>query len=126
MYCEYKILNASELILRCICSIRLCRRFFQFDVATDLTGFGLANHLINLLENAGIDIANMVGQGYNGATAMSGEKNGVQTHVLQICPSAAYVHCAAHALNLCLAKASNVQEIKAAITLMNDIAVFFQ
>jgi hypothetical protein len=111
--------------LRYVKQNRVCERFFQFDVATDLTGFGLANHLINLLENAGIDIANMVGQGYDGAAAMSGEKNGVQTHVLQRCPSAAYVHCAAHALNLCLAKASDVQEIKAAITLMNDIAVFF-
>jgi hypothetical protein len=37
-----------------------------------------------------------------------------------------HVHCAAHSLNLCLVKAAKVQEIRAAITLMHEIAVIYR
>lgn len=40
--------------------------------------------------------------------------------------AAIYVHCAAHSLNLCLVKASKQREIRAAITLMHEIAVFYR
>jgi len=73
---------------------------------------------------AGLDKANLVGQGYDGAAAMSGQQNGMQKHILDECPTAVYLHCASHALNLCLAKASDVQEVRAAITTMHEVAVF--
>lgn len=100
-------------------------RFLSFEIATDLTGLGLATQLLSLLDRCGIDITRMVGQGYDGAAAMSGEKNGVQKHIRDQCPAALYVHCAAHSLNLCLMKASEVPEIRAAVTLLQDIAVFY-
>ena len=81
--------------------------------------------LLAILESSGLDKANMVGQGYDGAAAMSGERNGVQRHIMEKCPSAVYVHCASHSLNLCLAKAAEVPEIRAAVTLMHEIAVFY-
>jgi len=54
------------------------------------------------------------------------KKMACKKHIMEKCPSAAYmyVHCAAHSLNLCLANAAEVQEIRAAITLMHEIAVF--
>jgi len=67
----------------------------------------------------------MVGQGYDGAAAMSGDRNGVQWHIMNECLSAVYVYCAAHSLNLCLTKAAEVPEIRAAVTLMHEIAIFF-
>ena len=100
-------------------------RFFCFALAPDLTGHGLASQLLAIMRDAGLDIHQLVGQGYDGASAMSGVKNGVQKHVMDECPSAAYVHCASHSLNLCLSKAAEVQPIRAAVTLMNDIAVFY-
>jgi hypothetical protein len=36
-----------------------------------------------------------------------------------------YVHCAAHSLNLCLTKAAEVPESRAAVTLLQDIAGFY-
>jgi len=80
----------------------------------------------NNLHPIGVDLAYMVGQGYDGAAAMSGDKNGVQKHIAEKCPSALYVHCAAHSLNLCLMKAADVPEIRAALTLMNSTAVFYK
>ena len=67
----------------------------------------------------------MVGQGYAGAAAMSGDKNGVQKHILEKCPSAAYVPCVSHSLNLCLLKASEVPPIRAAVTVVREIAIVY-
>ena len=46
------------------------------------------------------------GQAYNGASKMSGIRNGVQALVKQEESKALYVHCLAHNLNLCLQDAS--------------------
>ena len=70
-------------------------------------------------------LPDLVGQVYDGAAAMSGQHNVVQKHILDQGPTAIYVHCASHALNLCLAKASNVPEIRAAVTTMHEVAVFY-
>ncbi len=100
-------------------------RLLCFADAPDLTGDGLARQLLKILADAGIDKQFMVGQGYDGAGAMSGKDNGVQKHIRDACPAAVYVHCAAHCLNLCLSKASDVLPIRSAVTLMNELAVFF-
>ena len=56
----------------------------------------------------------MVGQGYDGAAAMSGKNNSVQKHTRDTISTAAYVHCSSHVLNLCLAKAAPVPPIRSA------------
>jgi hypothetical protein len=101
-------LAKKEQLTVCLRYVSLRERFLCFALAPDLTGQGLAAQLIQILTSAGIEVSNMVGQGYDGAAAMSGEKNGVQKHVRDLCPSAAYVHCSSHSLNLCLMKASDV------------------
>ena len=105
------------------CTIR--ERFLCFALAPDVTGLGLATQLLEILTKCGIDAGAMVGQGYDGAGAMRGEFNGVQKHVMDKCPFATYVHCASHSLNLCLVKAAEVQMIRAAVTVMHEIAVFY-
>ena len=75
-------------------------RFLCFAEAPDLTGMGLSVQLLRILRECHIDTNNMVGQGYDGAAAMSGHMNGVQKHIREQCPSAVYVHCASHSLNL--------------------------
>ena len=100
-------------------------RFLCFAVAHDVTGSGLANQLLLILSEAGVDKTNMVGQAYDGAASMSGKNNGVQKHIRDVCPSAAYVHCSSHILNLCLAKAATIPSIRSAIAVMHETAVFF-
>lgn len=97
----------------------------KLDVAADLTGAGLSRQLLTTLRHLGIDTSFMVGQAYDGAPAMSGEKNGVQKRVKKECPLAIYTHCAFHRLNLCLLKACNIREVQAAVTVMKDISTFF-
>ena len=54
----------------------------------------------------------MVGQGYDGASAMSGCVNGVQTRIRKKAPKPTYVHYASHVLNIVLNMENNVSEIR--------------
>ena len=48
----------------------------------------------------GLDINLLCGQGYDGASNMSGKFRGVQAMVKSCVPSAVCLHCRAHSLNL--------------------------
>lgn len=60
------------------------------------------NLIISVLKNYNLDINKCRGQGYDGASVMSGGYTGVQKRISDIIPNASYVHCAAHNLNLVL------------------------
>jgi hypothetical protein len=53
-----------------------------------------------------LDVKNIHGQGYDGASNMCGEWNGLQAKFLEECPYAYYVHCFSHQLQLALVGAS--------------------
>ena len=53
-----------------------------------------------------LDIQNIQGKGYDGASNMQGMWNGLQALILNDCPYAYYIHCFAHPLQLALVKAS--------------------
>lgn len=110
---------------RYVLDFAVYERFFCFALAPDLTGKGLASQLLDIIDTAGLNKLNMIGQGFDGAAAMSGQHNGVQKHISAECPSSLYVHCVSHSLNLCLAKAAEVPEIRVAVTVMHEIAVFY-
>ena len=68
--------------------------------------------ITNLVQEVGLDIQNVRGQGYDGASNMSGEVTGVARRITDINPLAIYVHCGSHRLNLCVAAACSTQYIK--------------
>ena len=100
-------------------------RLLLFEEAPDLTGEGLASQLIKILQRHNIDMTKMVGQGYDGAAAMSGRDKGVQQYISSEVPTASYSHCMSHALNLCLIKATEVKELQAAVAGMKSTTNFF-
>jgi len=67
----------------------------------------------------------MVGQGYDGASNMSGHLKGVQTIIRETYPKALYVHCVAHSLNLAVSKASNILPIRNCLGVVEKIYCFF-
>ena len=85
--------------------------FLDFQSVTDLTGEGLANKILSLIRLHGLDPAKMVGQGYDGASSMSGCFNGVQKIVRDSAHLAVYVHCASHVLNFVLNTAASASEV---------------
>jgi len=58
------------------------------------------NLIYEILNNCKLDIRRCRGQGYDGASVMSGAYTGVQKMISDVVPSASYIHCAAHNLNL--------------------------
>ena len=86
--------------------------FLQFVPVVDVTGKGLATTIIDNLRFFGIDINKMRGQGYDGAESMSAMYNGVQAHIREIIPTALFVHCAAHSLNLAVSNACDIASIR--------------
>lgn len=60
------------------------------------------------LNEIALPIEKMRPQGYDGASAMSGNINGVQTRVPRVNPKAVYIHYRAHVLNLCFVHASKI------------------
>ena len=93
---------------------RLCVRFVnkENEVREEFLGFikvermdakTIANALMTKLKSYRMDMNNLVGQGYDGASVMSSGRNGVQAKVAAQCPNAVYVHCRSHVLNLAIA-----------------------
>lgn len=67
----------------------------------------------------------MIGQGYDGAAAMSGRFNGVQAYVRKFNDIAPYVHCASHSLNLVISDACNLQSIRNCMAVLGTVYNFF-
>ncbi|XP_042426323.1 zinc finger MYM-type protein 1-like [Zingiber officinale] len=68
--------------------------------------------IYSALAHYNLDVQNIRGQGYDGASNMRGEFNGLQALIIKDCKSAYYVHCFAHRLQLALvAAAKNVTPI---------------
>ncbi len=74
---------------------------------SDLTGEGPEHEIIGSLKDIKLDTKVLVGQGYDGTSAMSSCVNGIKKHALL----ATYVHCASHVQNLVLNNANSVSEI---------------
>ena len=99
--------------------------FLQFVPTNDLTGKGLATLIIENLKAFGIELKYLRGQGYDGAAAMSGQFNGVRSHISQLYPMATYVHCTAHTLNLAVSKSCTIQPIRNCLGTIGKIRDFF-
>lgn len=56
-------------------------KIFCFIPAHDLTGENLANLILKKCELFGLNMSNLVGQGYDGAGNTSGQFNGVQSRI---------------------------------------------
>jgi len=104
----------------------ICERFLGFIEVNETTGQALGNTLLARLEQLGLDRRFLVAQAYDGASAMSGVYNGTRAVIQSICPSAIYVHCAAHCLNLVLSKSVEIQEIRVAVTGVQDACNYFK
>lgn len=76
-------------------------RFLGFvDVSFSQNAEALCSSIIDFLNNCDLSNIPIVGQSFDGASVMSGQKGGVQTKLKKTYPYAIYIHCMAHKLNL--------------------------
>jgi Domain of unknown function (DUF4371) len=81
-------------------------RFLDMVYVRDTTVLTLKNSICIILSDNNLNVQDIRGQGYDGASNMRGEWNGLQALILRECPYAYYVHCMAHQLQLALIAAS--------------------
>ena len=102
--------------------IKIIESFLEFLWAHDQSAKGLSNHLIQILQNFGISLNNCRGQGYDGASVMSGIYGAVQKRINDEQSNAVYVHCAAHNLNLVINDAvGSVPEAVKFFTVLQEV-----
>lgn len=98
--------------------------FLGFVNVNDLSGKGLASAILTFLSDLNVDMEGLVGQGYDGAAAMSGRLTGVQAIISEKHPSALYMHCASHCLNLTLTSSSSVAAVRNAQGIISEVTNF--
>lgn len=100
--------------------------FLGFVEVCDQTAVALACQITENMKQHGVDLSKCRGQGYDGASTMSGLYNGVQKHILDLEPKAVYVHCASHNLNLVINDAvGGISALRNFFDTVQSVYVFF-
>lgn len=106
--------------------IEVKESFIGFYAAIKHGAADLVNQVTSLFIEKNIDLKKCVGQGYDGASVMSGVYNGVQQRIKNIQPNAEYVHCATHNLNLVVNDAvSTCVELQVFFATLQELYTFF-
>ena len=100
------------------------QRFIDFVQLDGITGEQIANAFLHTLWNHRIDVTKCRGQCYDGATAKSSEKVGVQSRIREHSPPALYTHCHNHVLNLSIAASCKMPSMRNMIGNVNEISLF--
>lgn len=79
---------------------KVVERFLALHHVHETTSEALKVALVGILDHYKLSIHRLRGQGYDGASNMRGEFNGLQRKILDENPYALYVHCFAHRLQL--------------------------
>ena len=82
-------------------------KFFGLVHVKDTTSLTLRDGIFKVLSHHELVIQNIRGQGYDSASNMRGEWNGLQALICKECPYAYYIHCFAHRLQLALVTTSS-------------------
>jgi hypothetical protein len=105
---------------------RVREDFIGFAPVKDKTGPRIKAAIIKGLQQAHLDLGNLWGQCYNGASAMKGHPGGCAALISKDYPLAIYVHCASHSLNLVLSDACKVDAIRNTIGSMKEMITFIR
>ncbi|CAL8152640.1 unnamed protein product [Prunus armeniaca] len=76
--------------------------FVGIQHVTDTTSSSLKDAIDTFFSRNSLSLSKLRGQGYDGASNMRGELNGLKTKILREQPCAYYVHCFTHQLQLAL------------------------
>lgn len=100
--------------------------FLEFQEAENLDTASLTEKITGCLEKYGLEYKeNLVGQGYDGASVMSGKRSGVQARIKEVAKHAFYIHCSAHCLNLVIVDSvKSVPDAASFFSLLERLYVF--
>ena len=99
--------------------------FLEFSHLTRVTGEAIAERICLDLEALDLDISNVRGQGYDGASSMSSERVGVQARIRERSPLATYTHCSGHCLNLVISHSCGLPIVRNVLDKVKATSLFF-
>ena len=109
-------------------SVEPTESFLGFVEVTSPDAQRLVDTTKRFLQELGIDILKLRGQGYDGASVMSGAYAGVQRPIKDMCPSSPvpFFHCVSHNLNLVINDAvKSIPQNEKFFTILQDVFNFF-
>jgi hypothetical protein len=98
--------------------------FVGFVAVANTTGEMLASTILSRVAELGLDMQNCRGQGYDGASNMSGRISGVRARIERDYSQAVYVHCFSHCLNLALNAACALPAVLNMFGTVQSVCVF--
>ena len=104
------------------CHIR--EEFVTFLRLERVRASDIAESIISALQGLGLSLSSLRGQGYDGASTMSGAKSGVQARIREHQPKALYTHCAGHSFNLAIQNSCRVPCIRNCIDQIKSLTIF--
>ncbi|KAJ8333395.1 hypothetical protein SKAU_G00414030 [Synaphobranchus kaupii] len=126
-------ISGTQQMSICICYVTGTGE--KTEISEDFLGFcplpkqdaaTITEAILRQLTEMGLQASFLRGQGYDGASTMSGQVSGVQTRIQQLYPRAVYTHCRSHALNLVVVHGcSDIPVVRNIMTIIEKIAVFF-
>jgi hypothetical protein len=102
--------------------------FLEFRSLKRITGEAIADESHEIKDKCTqfhLDLADLRGQCYDGASCMPGNKNGVQAIIMRDAPKATYVHCNSHCLSLVIAHSSAFTEIDNTLKQIKEVSLFY-
>ena len=99
--------------------------FIQFSTLTQVIGEAIAARVCSDLADLGLDIENIRGQDYNGASNMSSSHVGLQALIKEKAPLVIYTHCSGHCLNLVISHSCSLPAIRNVLDKMKATCLFF-
>ena len=90
-----------------------------------LSGKALAGTVLNGIAYLTLDIWNCDGQGYDGASSVSGYINGLSAQIIRIIPKAIHTHCHSHQLNIVVGASCNIQIVRNVLDQIKELSYFF-
>ncbi|XBJ13219.1 hypothetical protein VPH35_017606 [Triticum aestivum] len=101
-------------------------RFLGIKHVPDTTSASLKKALLEVFAKHGLVVARLRGQGYDGASNMRGEFNGLQKLIRDENPYAFYIHCFAHQLQLVVVAVSRcckgVEDFFEYVTMISNLS----
>lgn len=126
-------ISGTEQFLLCVryiektnSGIILKEDFLTFVPVNDVTGKDLMCTLLETCQNLNLNLKYLVGQGYDGAAAMSGEFQGCAVKVIEKYSQALYIHCASHSLNSVVSDACDIPIIRNTLGSIKETINFFR
>ena len=98
--------------------------FIQFSTLSHVTGEAIAARVCSDLTNLGLELENIRGQGYDGASNMSSSRVGLQALIKEKAPLAIYTHCSGHCLNPVISHSCSLPTVRNVLDKMKSTCFF--